>query len=98
MDRQEARRAVKKALTEKGARAGASSPTPDTAAGASARAAWSSRCDLSLVVSQHEARWPTGPSKRSTPGKTEIIPAEWEKTYDHFLENIQDWSVSRQLW
>ncbi|HLK40033.1 MAG TPA: class I tRNA ligase family protein, partial [Polyangiaceae bacterium] len=31
-------------------------------------------------------------------GRTQIIPAEWKKTYDHFLENIQDWCVSRQLW
>jgi valyl-tRNA synthetase len=31
-------------------------------------------------------------------GKTQIIPEEWVKTYDHFLENIQDWNVSRQLW
>jgi valyl-tRNA synthetase len=31
-------------------------------------------------------------------GDTVIIPAEWQKTYDHFLENIQDWCVSRQLW
>ena len=31
-------------------------------------------------------------------GRVEIIPAEWIKTYDHFLENIQDWCVSRQLW
>jgi valyl-tRNA synthetase len=31
-------------------------------------------------------------------GKTTILPAEWQKTYDHFLENIQDWCVSRQLW
>jgi valyl-tRNA synthetase len=31
-------------------------------------------------------------------GKTVIIPGEWTKTYDHFLENIQDWCVSRQLW
>jgi valyl-tRNA synthetase len=31
-------------------------------------------------------------------GETQIIPAEWEKTYDHFLGNIQDWCVSRQLW
>jgi valyl-tRNA synthetase len=29
---------------------------------------------------------------------TVIIPNEWTKTYDHFLENIQDWCVSRQLW
>ena len=31
-------------------------------------------------------------------GETVIIPEEWKKTYDHFLENIQDWCVSRQLW
>ncbi len=31
-------------------------------------------------------------------GRTVIIPAEWKKTYDHFLENIQDWCISRQLW
>ena len=31
-------------------------------------------------------------------GETRIIPEEWQKTYDHFLENIQDWCVSRQLW
>jgi valyl-tRNA synthetase len=31
-------------------------------------------------------------------GKTQIIPEEWVKTYDHFLESIQDWCVSRQLW
>jgi valyl-tRNA synthetase len=31
-------------------------------------------------------------------GRVTITPAEWTKTYDHFLENIQDWCVSRQLW
>jgi valyl-tRNA synthetase len=31
-------------------------------------------------------------------GETKIIPEEWTKTYDHFLANIQDWCVSRQLW
>ncbi len=31
-------------------------------------------------------------------GRTIIIPAEWKKTYDHFLQNIQDWCISRQLW
>jgi valyl-tRNA synthetase len=31
-------------------------------------------------------------------GETKILPEEWQKTYDHFLENIQDWCVSRQLW
>jgi len=30
--------------------------------------------------------------------RTVIVPAEWEKTYEHFLNNIQDWCISRQLW
>jgi len=31
-------------------------------------------------------------------GRTEFVPREWEKTLFHWLENIQDWCVSRQLW
>ncbi|MET0591855.1 MAG: class I tRNA ligase family protein, partial [Polyangiaceae bacterium] len=31
-------------------------------------------------------------------GRTKIIPEEWAKTYNHFLDNIQDWCISRQLW
>jgi valyl-tRNA synthetase len=31
-------------------------------------------------------------------GKTQILPEEWVKTYDHWLTNIQDWCISRQLW
>ena len=31
-------------------------------------------------------------------GRVEIIPKEWEKTYRHWIENIRDWCISRQLW
>jgi valyl-tRNA synthetase len=31
-------------------------------------------------------------------GETVILPEEWRKTYDHWLNNIQDWCISRQLW
>ncbi|MBA2663638.1 MAG: valine--tRNA ligase [Bradymonadaceae bacterium] len=31
-------------------------------------------------------------------GRTEIIPPMWKKTYDHFMYNIRDWCISRQLW
>ncbi len=31
-------------------------------------------------------------------GDTNIIPGEWKKTYDHFMYNIRDWCISRQLW
>ena len=31
-------------------------------------------------------------------GRTRIVPPVWKKTYDHFLTNIRDWCISRQLW
>ncbi|MBV1704292.1 MAG: valine--tRNA ligase [Hyphomicrobiales bacterium] len=31
-------------------------------------------------------------------GKTNFVPKNWEKTYFDWLENIQPWCVSRQLW
>ena len=31
-------------------------------------------------------------------GQTNFIPKNWEKTYFDWLENIQPWCVSRQLW
>ena len=31
-------------------------------------------------------------------GRTKFIPKNWEKTYFEWLENIQPWCVSRQLW
>jgi valyl-tRNA synthetase len=31
-------------------------------------------------------------------GTIQILPAEWTKTYFHWLRNIQDWCISRQLW
>ena len=31
-------------------------------------------------------------------GKTQFVPKNWEKTYFEWLENIQPWCVSRQLW
>ena len=31
-------------------------------------------------------------------GKTRFIPELWTKTYMHWMTNIKDWCVSRQLW
>jgi valyl-tRNA synthetase len=31
-------------------------------------------------------------------GRIRIVPEEWAKTYFHWMRNIQDWCISRQLW
>jgi valyl-tRNA synthetase len=31
-------------------------------------------------------------------GETQFVPKTWEKTYFNWMENIQPWCVSRQLW
>ena len=31
-------------------------------------------------------------------GRIEIVPKSWEKTFFNWMENIQPWCVSRQLW
>ena len=31
-------------------------------------------------------------------GRTKFVPKNWEKTYFDWMENIQPWCISRQLW
>ncbi|BCA80272.1 valine--tRNA ligase [Desulfuromonas sp. AOP6] len=31
-------------------------------------------------------------------GQTRIVPSQWEKTYFEWMNNIQDWCISRQIW
>ncbi len=31
-------------------------------------------------------------------GDIQFRPARWSKTYAHWMENLQDWCISRQLW
>ncbi|MBV8200752.1 MAG: valine--tRNA ligase, partial [Acidobacteria bacterium] len=31
-------------------------------------------------------------------GRLRLIPESWEKTWEHWLENIKPWCISRQLW
>src|SRR5215469_8085287 len=89
MDRKEARRAVKKALAEKG-----------FARGTKPHVLTLPKCQRSdsIVEPMISTQWflkMAGMAEKALAavhsGKTEIIPAEWVKTYDHFMENIQDW-------
>lgn len=36
--------------------------------------------------------------KAEREGKVEVLPVKWRKVYESWLENINDWCVSRQLW
>jgi valyl-tRNA synthetase len=96
MDRKEARRAVKKALDEKG-----------LARGAKPHVLALPRCQRSggVVEPMISTQWFLKMKDMAVraleavhAGRVQVIPPEWIKTYDHFLENIQDWCVSRQLW
>jgi valyl-tRNA synthetase len=31
-------------------------------------------------------------------GEVKFVPEHWTATYNHWLQNIQDWCISRQLW
>ena len=58
-------------------------------AGRERRASTSARANTLTKRAGQEAR-------RS--GKMRFHPQRWAKVYDHWLTNIQDWCISRQLW
>ncbi len=39
-----------------------------------------------------------GPIEAVKDGRIQIVPKSWEKTFFNWMENIQPWCVSRQLW
>ena len=38
------------------------------------------------------------PGEKGNKGSTRFIPENWKKTYDNWMDNIQPWCISRQLW
>jgi len=47
-------------------------------------------------VNAHELAKPAIAAVRG--GKTNFVPRNWEATYFNWMENIQPWCISRQLW
>lgn len=37
-------------------------------------------------------------ARAAVPGQTRLLPENWLKTYYHWLDNIRDWCISRQIW
>jgi valyl-tRNA synthetase len=63
--------------------------------------------DRSNVVVEHflTEQWYVNAKELARPaiaavqeGKTNFVPKNWEKTYFDWMENIQPWCISRQLW
>ncbi|MDH5676180.1 MAG: valine--tRNA ligase [Myxococcales bacterium] len=96
MDRFEARKAVKQALEDKGLTRG--SKTHEMTKPLCHRCA-------SVVEPMISTQWFCKMKPLAEPaiaavedGRTRIIPGHWEKTYFHWMRNIEDWCISRQLW
>ena len=54
------------------------------------------RVSMQWFVSMKPLAKPAIDAVRS--GETKFVPERFEKTYFHWLENIRDWCISRQLW
>jgi valyl-tRNA synthetase len=96
MDRFVARKAVKKALDERGLARG--TKQHDLILPKSQR-------NGSVVEPMISTQWFVKMKPLAEPalaavesGETVIIPEEWTKTYSHWMSNILDWCISRQLW
>jgi len=96
MDRFVARKAVKKALDEKGLSRG--SKPHELMLPRSER-------NGSVVEPMISTQWFVRMKPLAEPalaavrnGETVIIPASWQSTYEHWLTEILDWCISRQLW
>jgi len=64
---------------------------------------YSERADVPIeprLSLQWFLRYPSVPEAKKSVADGEITfrPERWVKTYGHWMENIQDWCISRQLW
>ena len=64
---------------------------------------FSERADVPIeprLSEQWFLRYPSAEKSRSVvaSGKLRFSPDRWSKVYDHWMENLQDWCISRQLW
>jgi valyl-tRNA synthetase len=51
-----------------------------------------------MVFEVSERAWNRQPGAALAQGRMKFHPDRWAKVYDHWLSNIQDWCISRQLW
>jgi len=96
LDRFEAREAVLKALDEKGLLAGESPHTHAVPHCYRCGTVVEPRLSLQWFVRMKPLAEPALQASRD--GTITFTPERWKKVYEHWMENIRDWCISRQLW
>ncbi len=96
MSVKEARKAVKAALAEAGLERGGKPHTLQLPRCQRSRTVVEPMISTQWFVKTEPLAKPALEAVRD--GRTKILPEEWVKTYEHWLVNIQDWCISRQLW
>ncbi len=96
LDRFEARKAVKKALKDKGLARGSKNHRLMIPRSDRTKTVVEPMLSTQWFVKTKPLAEPALEAVRT--GKTKIIPEEWTKTYEHWMTNILDWCISRQLW
>jgi valyl-tRNA synthetase len=64
---------------------------------------YSERADVPIeprLSEQWFLKYPSVPESQAVvaDGKLRFFPDRWAKVYDHWMTNLQDWCISRQLW
>jgi valyl-tRNA synthetase len=96
MDRFAARKAVKKRLSELGLARGSKPHVMTLPRSQRTNTVVEPMISTQWFVKMQPLAEPALEAVRS--GRTRIVPEEWVKTWEHWLTNIQDWCISRQLW
>ena len=96
MDRYEARKAIVKDLEEEGALVKIEDHTHNVGTCYRCHDTIEPRVSLQWFVKMEELAKPAIEAVKN--GDTKFVPSHFDKTYFHWLENIKDWCISRQLW
>jgi len=96
MDRFEAREAVLSALEARGLLAGKDAHTHAVPHCYRCHTVVEPRLSLQWFVKMKPLAGPALEASRN--GTITFTPPRWKKVYEHWMENIRDWCISRQLW
>ena len=96
LDRVEARKAVLAALEAEGLLAGTDEHTHAVPHCYRCHTVVEPRLSEQWFVSMKPLAEPALAASRD--GTITFTPSHWQRVYEHWMENIQDWCISRQLW